>query len=118
MRVFVYGTLLDPEVLARRAGTPGLGARMVPAMLAGFRRVRMGTTPWPTLRRDPAHIVPGAVINVGLDAFRRLSAYEGPRYRLSPVAVATPLGQTRARKIRAFAWLAPGGTRHAWGEIR
>ena len=38
MRLFLYGTLLDPDVLARRAGTPGLGARMVPATLPGYRR--------------------------------------------------------------------------------
>jgi len=118
MRVFFYGTLLDPDVLARRAGTPGLGARMIPATLARYRRVRMGTTPWPTLRRDPAHVVPGAIVTIGPAAFRRLSAYEGPRYCLIPVAVGTPLGQSRARKTRAFAWVAPGGTRHAWGERR
>jgi len=118
MRLFLYGTLLDPDVLARRAGTPGLGARMVPATLPGYRRVRMGTTPWPTLRRDPAHIVPGAVVTIGSAALRRLSAYEGPRYRLIPVAVGTPVRQSRLRKTRVFAWVAPAATRHAWGETR
>jgi len=113
MRLFLYGTLLDPDVLARRAGTPGLGARMVPATLPGYRRVRMGRTPWPTLRRDPAHVVPGAVVTIGPSAFRRIAAYEGPRYRLIPVAVGTPLGQSRV-----FAWVAPAATRHAWGETR
>jgi hypothetical protein len=51
------------------------------------------------------------VLRVGAAAFRRLSAYEGPQYRLVPVRVATARGPIHAR-----AWLAPcwRATAHSW----
>jgi hypothetical protein len=55
MRLFLYGTLLDPAVLAP------------------------------------------------------LAAYEGPRYRLTRVVVATP-----SSKSAAWTWIAPAATRRPW----
>lgn len=105
VRLFLYGTLLDPELLARFAGH---AVPLSPATLHGWRRVALPGTPYPTLRRARA-TVSGAVATVDRAALARLSAYEGPRYRLTPVVVRTARGSQAAS-----AWIAPGGTLRDW----
>jgi gamma-glutamylcyclotransferase (GGCT)/AIG2-like uncharacterized protein YtfP len=108
MRLFLYGTLLDADRLARLGGDPGLPARLRPAALRGFRRVA-GAGGYPTLVPDRAARVEGAVLDVPAGALRRLQAYEGPRYRLTPVRA-----ETAAGPVAAFAWIAGAATRRAW----
>lgn len=108
MRLFLYGTLLDPRRLAQRAADPGLPARLQPAVLRGFRRVA-GAGGYPTLVRDRAGRVEGAMLSVSAGALRRLQAYEGPRYRLTPVRA-----ETAAGTLPAFVWIAGAATRRAW----
>jgi gamma-glutamylcyclotransferase (GGCT)/AIG2-like uncharacterized protein YtfP len=100
--LFLYGTLLDPAVLARMSGDAALPRRMQPATLTGWRRVTLRGTPYPTLLPDPSAAVAGAVVRAGPAALARLSAYEGPGYALMPVTVATARGP-----VRAQAWIAP-----------
>jgi len=102
VRLFLYGTLLDPIVLARMSGERALARRLRPARLAGYARVRLRGTPYPTLVARAGAATEGAVLRIGAAAFRRLSDYEGPQYRLVPVRVATARGPVSAR-----AWLAP-----------
>ena len=102
MMLFLYGTLLDPGVLARMSGDPALPRRMAPARLAGWRRVHLRGTPYPTLVQQAGAAVEGAVLRVGDAALARLSAYEGSAYVLTPLTVATARGPVRAR-----AWIAP-----------
>jgi len=109
MRVFLYGTLLDPKTLASRSGDPKLPHRGVAAALPGWCRVALPRAPWPTLRRDRSGAVTGVLVDAPAAAMRRLAAYEGSAYRLVPVVVSTARGNTVAR-----AWIAPGGTRRAW----
>jgi len=104
VRLFLYGTLLDPVVWARRAGIPG---RVTPATLRGWRRVCLRASPYPTLRRGGS--VAGVVRDVSAATLRRLTAYEGPRYRLTRVVVATPRGKTAA-----WTWIAAAATRRPW----
>jgi gamma-glutamylcyclotransferase (GGCT)/AIG2-like uncharacterized protein YtfP len=106
MRVFVYGTLLDPALLARLTGRTPI---MRPASLPGWRRVRLRDAPYPTLVRG-RHTVDGALIEVDRPALRRLSAYEGPRYRLVPVAPRVAGGSSQP----ALAWIARGATNVDW----
>ena len=105
MRLFLYGTLLDPARLARFAGRPLPAA---PATLPGWRRVRLRSARYPTLVRARAG-TGGAVVRVDAVTLRRLVAYEGPRYRLVKVA---PLCQ--GRPVRALAWIAGAATRRPW----
>lgn len=100
--VFLYGTLLDPAVLARQAGRRGLGRRMVPARLPGWRRVVLRGTPYPTLVRARPAVTEGALLSLGPRAMARLHAYEGSLYRLRPVRPLASRGPVAAR-----AWLAP-----------
>jgi gamma-glutamylcyclotransferase (GGCT)/AIG2-like uncharacterized protein YtfP len=107
MRLFVYGTLLDPALVTRLTGVP---AMLRPASIAGWRRVRLGDTPYPTLVRARGR-VDGALLLADLRAFRRLHAYEGSRYRLTRLRARVA---GIPRPVPAFAWIAPGGTRQPW----
>lgn len=99
MRVFLYGTLLDPAILAARAGHHGL--RGVPAILPGWRRVALRGQPYPTLLRARCHSVHGLVVTLAGAPLRRLHAYEGAAYRLRPVRLRLPRG-----RLDALAWIA------------
>ena len=109
MRLFLYGTLLDARTLALRGGQPLPTSRAIPATLPGWRRVAMPGGRYPTLRRGRADCVRGVAVDVAAAILARLAAYEGPRYRLVGVVVATKTGP-----IRACAWIAPGGTSRPW----
>jgi gamma-glutamylcyclotransferase (GGCT)/AIG2-like uncharacterized protein YtfP len=100
--LFVYGTLLDPAVLVRVTGDASLARRLRPACLAGWRRVLLRGTPYPTLVPQTGATVEGAVLRVSAAARARLSAYEGSAYALTPVNVSTDRGG-----LRAMAWIAP-----------
>jgi hypothetical protein len=110
-RLFLYGTLLDGVVLAKRSGDASLSARTSPATLTGWRRVALRGTRYPTLRRHRCGRVCGVIIGVPARALARLAAYEGPRYRLTRIVVQTARGKTAAKS-----WIAPAGTRRAWKE--
>ena len=101
MILFVYGTLLNGRVLDRMAGVKGLHRRLRPARLAGFSRVYLRGTPYPTLVALAGGAVDGALLRVTGAPLARLKAYEGPSYALHPVRVATARGP-----VRAVAWLA------------
>jgi gamma-glutamylcyclotransferase (GGCT)/AIG2-like uncharacterized protein YtfP len=105
MRLFLYGTLLDPATFA---GFAGRDPPRMPAVLSGWRRVALPGGRYPTLRRGGGSVA-GAVVSVDAVALARLSAYEGPSYRLTPVVVRTARGN-----ISAHAWIAPGGTDRPW----
>ncbi|MCO6416569.1 gamma-glutamylcyclotransferase [Siccirubricoccus sp. KC 17139] len=114
MILFLYGTLLDPAVLARCAGEKGLGRRLRPAWLRGFARVALRGTPYPTLVPRTGAVVAGAVLPVLPTALARLAAYEGPEYRLVPVRMETARGKLRARAGMAPRWRAAG--LEEWGR--
>jgi gamma-glutamylcyclotransferase (GGCT)/AIG2-like uncharacterized protein YtfP len=99
VRVFLYGTLLDPRVLAARAGRRGL--RGVPATLPGWKRVALRGQPYPTLVRARRHSVRGLVVTLAGAPLRNLQAYEGAAYRLRPVRLRLPRGC-----LAALAWIA------------
>jgi hypothetical protein len=110
VRLFLYGTLLDPATLAARAGDPALPSRCQSAVLRRWRRVTLARTPWPTLRQRAGGLVAGKIVIAGEASLRRLAAYEGPAYRLR-LAVVSP-------RTNAWTWIAQGGTRNQWRAIR
>ncbi|MBL6080728.1 gamma-glutamylcyclotransferase [Belnapia sp. T18] len=102
MLLFLYGSLLDPKVLAQQSGEPRLARRLRPAVLPGHARRPLRGTPYPTLIRQACAVTEGALLRPSPAALRRLAAYEGAEYRLTPVRLLTPRGPVRAR-----AWIAP-----------
>mgnify|MGYP003737427355 CR=1 FL=1 len=85
-----------------------LPVALVPARLAGWRRVAMRGARYPTLVRARG-VVPGAVVVVDAGALRRLCAYEGPQYELRRLAVGTARG-----KSVAGVWIARAATKLPW----
>ena len=103
--LFLYGTLLNRSVLARQAGDATLHRRAIPAIAPGYRRVILRGTPYPTLIAAPG-TVSGLLIRADAAAFARLSAYEGPFYRLVPLRVLTRRGARFAKAWVAASWRA------------
>lgn len=62
MRIFLYGTLLDPLVLAARSGRRGLDRGAQRAWLQGWRRVSLRGAPYPTLLRARRGGVAGLLV--------------------------------------------------------
>ncbi|SFZ85396.1 Gamma-glutamyl cyclotransferase, AIG2-like [Devosia enhydra] len=87
-RLFVYGTLRDPELLMRLLGRPVPHTALLPAAAPGWRAVALARHPWPVLARSPGHAAEGLLV-LGLTAFERdlLDAWEGEGYRRLPLPV-------------------------------
>ncbi|MCA9662349.1 MAG: gamma-glutamylcyclotransferase [Myxococcales bacterium] len=76
--LFVYGTLLCPEVWAAVVGAP---PAYVAAELAGFACRRVRGEVYPAIRPAPDERVPGALVrDLEAAALARLDDYEGPLY--------------------------------------
>jgi gamma-glutamylcyclotransferase (GGCT)/AIG2-like uncharacterized protein YtfP len=102
VRLFLYGTLMDPAVAQRVAGEDRFVQEARPALLPGWRRVMLRGTPYPTLVRDASAAVHGLLAEVPPAVLQRLHAYEGPLYCFVRVHVFCD-GAT----IAARAWIAP-----------
>lgn len=93
MDFFFYGTLMDARVRAAVLGRPLAAARLRPATVKGFRRVRMAGAPYPVLVAGAADDRVDGLLACGLSAgdAARLVRYEGTAYvvKTLPVDVAT-----------------------------
>lgn len=91
--LFVFGTLLDRDILSFVIGRPVDPGALEPARLRGFRRVRVEGASYPMLVPDPGGCVEGALWRPrGAADLARLDAYEGPAYRRARVEVDTVAG--------------------------
>ena len=127
VRVFVYGSLLVPEVVRAVLGrTP----TAVPAVLQGYRRCSLRGPAFPALLRAPGHSTVGAVIELAPAELRRLDRYEDDFYVRRPVAVGlddggmvraqTYLLSARHRRLAGTRAWSPGtfASRHARRLLR
>jgi hypothetical protein len=88
MRFFFYGSLLDADVTALVLGRRLPPAAWVPAVLPGHARRRIKEGTYPIAVPDPRAAIAGAVVGgLSLRDVARLSAYEGPRYRVASLKV-------------------------------
>ena len=85
LRVFIYGSLLVPEVARAVLGRTPAAA---PAVLHGYRRCSLRGHVFPGLLRAPGHRTRGAVIALASAELRRLDRYEDDFYVRRPVTVA------------------------------
>ena len=88
MRFFFYGTLLDRDVAALVLGRRLPPQAFLPATLTGHSRWRARGASYPIVVPNARGEVAGAIVG-GLSAreVARLSAYEGPGYRIAPLKV-------------------------------
>lgn len=86
-RFFFYGTLLDRDLQAAVIGRAVPEGALVPASIAGFRRVRAQGQTYPMLIAGlPQDRVEGAIASgFTRDEIDRLTAYEGEGYVLTPL---------------------------------
>jgi gamma-glutamylcyclotransferase (GGCT)/AIG2-like uncharacterized protein YtfP len=78
MNLFVYGTLMFPEI---RSAVGGQRLPAPPAILPGYRREGVRGEAYPAIIRDPRGSVTGVLLRgVGRAALRRIDAFEGREY--------------------------------------
>jgi Gamma-glutamyl cyclotransferase, AIG2-like len=105
MRLFFYGSLLDPAIRRRVLGAAAQRLAAEPATLDGWRRWRRRDLPWWMVRRCPGARVEGVLVGpVGAPSLRLLRRYEGPLYRTRAVFVRRRDG----RRLRALVFVAAG----------
>ena len=95
---FFYGTLMDPAVLARVTGLTVTSARLRPAVLEGYRRLRVADQHYPTVVPAAGHRVEGRLFRGATpDVQRRIAWYEDKDYETRMATVIGPGGiRTRA----------------------
>lgn len=100
--VFLYGTLLDQDILARLLGRRVGSDELEPARLTGFRRVKARNAPYPVLVSDRFGTVHGCLLlSPTPEDLRRIADYEDD-YRAAVLDVITAQG----RHARALVYLA------------
>ncbi len=115
MKIFLYGTLIDPAGFGFCAGRPSRAEPMA-AVLLHYRRVLLRGARYPTLRRARGHKVQGVLMRVNADMLVRLQNYESDRYRPIRVRLLTPSGPMRAICFMGDAatlrdWRSPAGNK-------
>src|SRR6266542_5749833 len=94
--LFVYGTLLFPEVLRALLGRiPDNTA----ATVAGWRAAALPGLPYPGLVPGPSSAVGRLLTGLTADEWRRLEVYEGDQYELRRLTL------TDGRQSWAYVWI-------------
>jgi hypothetical protein len=95
--LFFFGTLMDLDVLAYVLARPVDVADLVPAVIAGFRRVGARAGSYPLLVPSPGGILQGSLLRrASRRDIARINHYESGEYRAELHAVADGQGQERA----------------------
>ena len=90
MRFFFYGTLLDHDVMALVLGRRLPPSAFESATLRGHSRRRAKGVSYPVAMRDPCGEISGVIVGgLSVRDVARLSAYEGPGYRITRLKVWT-----------------------------
>ena len=93
--VFLYGTLTDPDVLARVLGRPVAPDELEPAHLDGFRRLRAAGASYPVLAPAPGAAAEGLLLRRATRRdILRLNHFESGEYHAELRPVRTGAGAT------------------------
>lgn len=103
-QVFVYGTLLIPDIMREVTGRQYAGT---PATLRDYRRYRLRNRSYPGLLYEPGAGVEGMLFEVGPVALAALDRYEDPCYERHTLTVEAGAG-TR----QAYVYVIPDSRRH------
>lgn len=89
MRIFFFGTLMDPDVRRLVIGRDLAPEQVEPAVIEHFRRVHVARRNYPMLLPHASGWVDGLLAHqLDPEAVRRLTAFEGPEYHLVAITVA------------------------------
>ena len=98
MRLFVYGTLMTPELVE---ALTGLRPRSRPAVLEGFERRGVRGEVYPAIvPQAGAHVTGRLLDRLSSNRLAFLDAFEGPEYRRS----AHPVRLADDRRVLAWCW--------------
>lgn len=90
---FFYGTLRDADLRAIVLGGEASSATLAPAILSGYRRVRIAGRGYPALIADPRGRTDGLLASgLGETAAARISYYESDDYAVRRAEVETAAG--------------------------
>ena len=121
--LFVYGSLVDPAILARVCRRRVGAFPTEPATLSDHRRVYVAGAWYPTVVKCCGRRVDGLLIDgLDRDCMRRLGEYEGPEYETR----ARQVVGARRGKVTARVFIARPGIRllhqdwdpEGWAEAR
>lgn len=121
MRLFFYGTLLDPDVQSLVLGRALGAGDLIPAGLRHFRRVYIAGRAYPMVLPHRGGVVEGAIsARLSKDELARIAQYEGSEYRLERHAVWLSPAEACPEAAPIFAWLyrSPPSTRPSTREWR
>ena len=108
MRLFFYGTMLDPDVRRIVLAQEAESLTIRPAVLGGYRRVRAAWGGYPVLVRRGAGRVRGELIEgLGPEGLARVAHFEGPDYLPESRTVVDETG----RRLSAWIMLSRAGRR-------
>jgi gamma-glutamylcyclotransferase (GGCT)/AIG2-like uncharacterized protein YtfP len=101
MDLFVYGTLMDEDVLNRVVGRPVPASRVGVAFVDGYRRVYARGSYFPILVAAAGGTVEGRLITgLGAQAVARLARFEGRQFQLRRLTVR--LAKGLAAEVECF----------------
>lgn len=88
MRLFFFGSLMDPDLFAVAVGRPLGDFDTAPGILSGFRRRKVRGENYPILVPHPGGRVEGLLVDrLTAAEIDRLHFFEGGEYALSPLPV-------------------------------
>ena len=103
MALFLFGTLMDVDVMRTVLDRPFRPAELEPAHLLGYRRVRPLNAPYPIVVPDPAGRVAGQLLaKPSPRDLVRLRHFESEEYETSPVMAETARGRVRVEAFMAL----------------
>jgi gamma-glutamylcyclotransferase (GGCT)/AIG2-like uncharacterized protein YtfP len=105
VRLFFYGTLLDPDVQSLVLGRVLGAGDLTTAVLRHFRRVYIAGRSYPMIVPHHGGAVHGAVTSLSRDELARIARYEGAGYRLERHGVWPHGADARSATTPVFAWL-------------
>ncbi len=106
--MFLYGTLMDPDVLGLVLARPVVRAELTTGWLAGYRRVYLKGRSYPTLVRSSGlEPVRGLLFTApGQCDIRRCNKFEGEEYE----AVRRPVSTATVTMVMAWTYVAAPGS--------
>ena len=101
MNLFVYGTLMDPEIMTSVAGEVGNGQA---ARLSGYVRRRVSGELYPAIVPQPGSVVDGLLYaRLSPAILEKLDCFEGKDYLRRTVLVELAEGRRVAAQVYVFA---------------
>lgn len=95
MALFLYGTLMDVDVMAKVLDRPFAENELMPAVLPGWRRVAVRNATYPVILPDAAASVEGRLLaRVGAHELARIRHFESEEYVTATVRVRLADGRT------------------------